>query len=87
MAVSTTPLGTFDHLSVISNPDGSKSLRWNLAKGCTDLASNKVFSLQPDGSIQDRDDTAIGAWEKGAVEGDRLVFRVGEARAVFAWQK
>jgi hypothetical protein len=84
MAVSSVPMFTFDHAAVISHGDGKKSLRWHA--GATDAQSSQVFSLQPDGSIQTRPDTQIGDWEKGTVEGDRLVFRVGDARAVFAWQ-
>ncbi len=84
MAVSTTPIEVFDHASVIDNADGTKSLRWGL--GGTDPNSKAVFSLQPDGTVQTRPDSAIGAWEKGKVEGDRLVFRTDKARAVFAWQ-
>ena len=86
MAVSATALFVFDHAAVIYNTDGTKSLRWNLSEKHTDATSKRVFSLQPDGSIQDRLDTAIGPWEKGTVEGDRLVFRVEQARVVFAWQ-
>jgi hypothetical protein len=87
MAVSNQPLFVFDARSVIHNADGTKSLRWDLAKGQTDPASKYVFSLQPDGRVEVRPDTAIGIWERGVVEGDRLVFRVESARAVFAWQE
>ena len=86
MAVSAVPLFTFDHAAVIHHSDGTKSLRWNLAAQRTDAKSTRVFSLQPDGSIQDRPDTAIDIWEKGRVEGDRLIFKTEGARAVFAWQ-
>lgn len=86
MAVSSQPLFTFDHAAVIHNSDGTKSLRWNLVKGCTDASQKRVFSLQPDGRIEDRAETAIGAWEKGRVDGDRLIFKTDGARAVFAWQ-
>lgn len=83
-AVSTTPIFTFDHRCVIHHGDGTKSLRWSAGATSPDAAD--VFSLQPDGSVQTRPDTQIGEWEKGKVEGDRLVFRTGDARAVFAWQ-
>ena len=86
MAASNVPLFVFDHAAVIHNADGTKSLRWNLAAGKTDPNSKRVFSLQPSGAIEDRADTAIDVWEKGTVEGDRLIFRVDKARAVFAWQ-
>lgn len=86
MAVSTTPLFTFDHAAVIHNPDGTKSIRWNLTGQHADAKAKRVFSLQPDGSFQDRPDDKIDVWEKGKVEGDRLVFRTDSARAVFAWQ-
>lgn len=85
MAVSTVPLFTFNHKAVIHNDDGTKSLRWSKFTGTVDAASDRVFSLQPDGSFDDRPDTAIDIWEKGHVEGDRLVFRTEDARAVFAW--
>lgn len=86
MAVSSVPLFTFDHRAVITNPDGSISLRWNLAGMCTDHTKTEVYSLQPDGSVQTRPDSAIGAWERGVIQGDRLVFKTDQARAVFAWQ-
>lgn len=85
-AVSETPLFTFNHACVIHNDDGTKSIRWDLAARKADATKDRVFSLQPDGRIEDRADTAIGPWEKGVVEGDRLVFRVEGARATFAWQ-
>jgi hypothetical protein len=85
-AASNVPLFTFDHRSVIHNADGTKSLRWNQAEYRTDPTSPEVFSLQPDGSVQTRPDSAIGPWEKGKVSGDRLIFTTQDARAVFAWQ-
>lgn len=86
MAASTVPLFTFDHAAVIHHADGTKSLRWNLAKGCTDASSKRVFSLQPNGAIEDRPDTAIDIWEKGVIEDRELVFRTEKAIAVFAWK-
>jgi uncharacterized protein DUF5010 len=85
-AVSQQPLFVLDHAAVIKNADGTKALRWNLAEKRTDASKDRVFSLQDTGEIQDRPASSIGAWESGTVEGDRLVFRAGEARAVFAWQ-
>jgi hypothetical protein len=86
MAVSSTPLFVFDHAAVIHNADGTKAIRWNLAEKRADASKTRVFSLQPNGTIEDRPDTEIKGWESGTVEGDRLVFRVEGARAVFAWQ-
>ncbi len=85
-AVSQTPLFLFNHAAVIPLSNGQKALRWNQTTQQVDAGSSRVFSLQPNGTIQDRPDTAIGAWESGTVEGDRLIFRVEQARAVFAWQ-
>lgn len=91
-AVSETPLFVFNHACVIHNDDGTKSIRWNLAAKKSDAASDEVFSLQDTGDIQTRKITlpdgssGIKEWEKGKIEGDRLVFRANNARAVFAWQ-
>lgn len=85
-AVSPQPLFKFDHAAVIHNPDGTKSLRWNIATQKTDATKDRVFSLQDTGEYQDRGLNEIGAWERGVVKGDRLVFSAGDARAVFAWE-
>ena len=85
MAVSHRPLLEFDHAAVIHNDDGTKSLRWHITENRTDATSKFVFSLQPNGTYDFRPDTKIDIWEKGHVEGDRLVFRTENARAVFAW--
>lgn len=94
-AVGTEPLFRFDYDAVIHNSDGTKAIRWNPEENRPDASSNKVFSLQDTGEFGWRwiekpspdfeGSWGIGAWEKGSVEGDRLVFRANNARAAFPW--
>lgn len=78
----------FDALLPGSLPD-TYALPWNEAKGEPDPSSDRVFSLQKDGTVQTRSNVlnvegGIREWESGQIIGDKLVFNTeGAAIKVF----
>jgi hypothetical protein len=79
LAMSTRPLdvGPFlliDHLN--RKPDGTVT---------ASLRSGEVVSVQPDGRIETRPAGTEGAWERGTVAGDKIIYNSNGNIYVFAF--